>query len=91
MPLPSLDNPSLTVWYVSFAIAGVVITLVVILVAIILTQARRIAVQAEKITASLEQTRLNTLPMWDVATVNEGLTNIVGSAQAARGVMEDRL
>lgn len=89
--MPSLDNPSLTVWYVSYAIAGLVITLVVILVAIILTQARRIAVQAEKITASLEQTRLNTLPMWDVATVNEGLTNIVGSAQAARGVMEDRL
>lgn len=89
--MPSLDNPSLTTWYVSYVIAGVCITIVVILVAIILTQARRIAVQAAAVTESLEQSRLNTLPMWDVATVNEGLTNIVGSAQAARGVMEDRL
>lgn len=88
---PSLETPSLTVWYVSFAIAGVCITLVVILVAIILTMARRIAVQATSITEALEQSRINTLPMWDVATVNEGLTGIVGSAQAARGVLEERL
>lgn len=90
--MPSdLDTPSLTDWYIGYAIAGVVITLVVILVAIILTMARRIAVQAAAITESLEQARVNTLPMWDVATVNEGLTNIVGNAQAARGVLEDRL
>jgi hypothetical protein len=89
--LPSLDTPSLTVWFVSYAIAGVCITIVVILVAIILTMARRIAVQAKGATDSLEESRVNTLPMWDVANVNEGLTGIVGSAQAARGVLEARL
>lgn len=88
---PSLSTPELTVWYVSFAIAGVCITLVVVLVAIILTMARRIAVQATGITEALEASRMNTLPMWDVAKVNAGLTSIVGSAQAARGVLEERL
>lgn len=86
-----LDSPSLTTWYISFVIAGVVITLVVVLVAIILTMARRIAVQALEVTAALEEARANTEALWDVAKVNEGLTSIVGSAQAARGVLGARL
>lgn len=86
-----LDSPSLTTWYVSFVIAGVIITLVVILVAIILTMARRIAVQATLITESLEESRANTEALWEVAKVNEGLTSIVANAQAARGVLGARL
>ncbi|MBW3648540.1 MAG: hypothetical protein KY440_12385 [Actinobacteria bacterium] len=67
------------------------ITIVVILVAIILTMARRIDVQARAIIEGLEDSRANTMALWDVATVNEDLTGIVGSAQAARGVLEARL
>ncbi len=91
MPLDVLDQPSLTAWYIGFAIAGVCITIVVILVAIILTMARRIDVQARAIIEGLEDSRANTMVLWDVATVNEDLTGIVGSAQAARGVLEARL
>jgi len=91
MPADVLDSPSLFSWYVGLTIAGVLITVVVILVAIILTMARRIAVQAQAITDSLEESQVHTLALWDVAQVNEGLTGIVGSAQAARGVLEAKL
>ncbi len=82
---------SLRGWYIGFAIAGVAIAVVVVLVAIIMTMARRIAIQAAAITEGLDQARVHTLALWDVAKVNEGLTSIVGSAAAARGVLEAKL
>lgn len=89
--VPSLDAPSLTGWYIGYAIAGVSITLVVVLVGVILTRARQIAVQAEVVCGTLERARANTVPLHSLPTVNAALISIVGSATAARGVLEDRL
>ncbi len=74
----------LTGWYVGFVIALVVISAVVVLVAIILGLARRIGVQAEAITASLDQARVSTLPLWEVDKVNEELKLIARNAEEAR-------
>ena len=77
----------LTGWYIGFVIALVVITIVVILAGMILGLARRIAVQAEAITISLDEGRLNTLPLWEVDKVNEELRLIVRNAEMARSVL----
>ena len=74
----------LTGWYVGYIIAGVLITVVVILVAIILGLARRIGVQADVVVGALDQARINTLPLWDVDKVNGGVRSIITSAQEAR-------
>ncbi|CAN5625494.1 hypothetical protein BH20ACT2_BH20ACT2_20850 [soil metagenome] len=78
----------LTGWYVGFAIALVVITLIVVLVGIILGLARRIGTQATKIEQALDESRVNTLPLWDVAIVNDSLGDIVRDATAARNALE---
>ena len=77
----------LTGWYIGFVIALVVISVVVVLAAMILGLARRIGVQAEAITASLDEGRLNTLPLWEVDKVNEELRLIVRDAEAARAAL----
>ena len=84
MPLAAVV---LTGWYVGYAIAAVIITLVVILVGIILALARRIGVQAQEITAALDEARINTLPLWDVDKVNSGVRSIIRSAETARQVL----
>ncbi len=78
---------TLTGWYVGYVIAAVVITIVVILVGIILALARRIGVQALQITASLDEARISTLPLWEVDKVNSGVRSIIKSAQSARQVL----
>jgi hypothetical protein len=77
----------LTGWYVGYAIAAVIITLVVILVGIILALARRIGVQAQEITAALDEARINTLPLWEVDKINSGVRSIIRSAETARQVL----
>lgn len=79
---------ALTGWYVGFFIGAVVIVIVVTLVAIILRVARKIAIQARLVTLALEDCRVNTLPLWDIQTVNSGVMDINQSAAAARGVLE---
>ena len=78
---------SLSGWYVGYVIAGVIITVVVILVGIILSQARRIGLQAADITAALDEGRINTLPLWELDKVNSGVRSIIKSAQSARQVL----
>ncbi len=84
----ALLGVSLAGWYVGYAIAAVTIAIVVVLVAIILGLARRIGVQAEAVTESLENSRVNTLALWDVDKVNESVRNIIRSAEQARSVLE---
>ncbi len=74
----------LTGWYIGFVIALVVISVVVVLAAMILGLARRIGVQAEAITVSLDEGRVNTLALWEVDKVNEELRLIVRDAEQAR-------
>lgn len=78
------NNTDLTRWHIAYYVAGAVLALVVALVAIILELARRINKQALDITAALDDSRANTLPLWDVASVNRGLENIVKGAATAR-------
>ncbi len=78
----------LTGWYVGFAIAAVVIGLVVALVATILRLARRIAIQALAVDEQLELSRAATNCIGDVPKVNAGLKDIAECCIAARGVLE---
>lgn len=77
----------LTGWYVGFAIGLVVIALVVVLVGMILGLARRIGVQAEQVTVALDDARVNTLPLWELAKVNDGVRGITKKAGRAREVL----
>ncbi|MGH9279083.1 MAG: hypothetical protein ACRD12_13385 [Acidimicrobiales bacterium] len=78
---------SLAGWFVGYVIAAVVIAIVVINVAIILSLARRIGVQADQITTALDEARINTLPLWDVDKINGGVRSITQSAQEARALL----
>lgn len=79
---------SLTGWYVGFIIALVVLVIVVALVGIILGLARRIGVQALAATEALDESRINTLGLWEVDKINGGVRSIVRNAEEARGALE---
>ncbi len=78
---------SLTGWYVGFAIAAVTITAVVVLVGIILGLARIIARQASDITKGLDDSRINTMALWDVDVVNRSIVGINRNAAKARAAL----
>ena len=78
---------SLTGWYVGFALAGLTITIVVVLVGTILGEARIIGRQAVEITTALEESRLNTLALWDVDLVNRSVIGINRNAAKARALL----
>jgi len=80
----------LTGWYVGLTIGAVVIAIVVVLVATILGLARRISVQARSITGALNEARANTLPLWDVDKVNEGIRLTIKHAEQARAALARR-
>lgn len=75
-------------WYLGFAIAAVVIAIVVALVAWILRLARGIAIQALAVDEQLELARGYTVCIGDVPKVNAGLKDIAECCIAARGVLE---
>ncbi len=79
---------SLTGWYVGFAIAAITISAVVVLVGTILGEARIIARQAVDITEALEESRLNTMALWDVDLVNRSVIGVNRNAAKARSVLE---
>lgn len=81
-------EPHLFGWYVGFAVAFAAIVVVVVLVASILTLAKRIGDQAQMAIQGLDECRTTTLPLWDVQktvdhanNINQGLTK----ARAALG------
>jgi hypothetical protein len=78
---------SLGGWYVGFIIAAVTISAVVVLVGIILGEARIIGRQAADITESLEESRLNTLALWDVDLVNRSVISVNRNAAKARAAL----
>ena len=78
---------SLGGWYVGFIIAAVTISAVVVLVGIILGLARIIGRQAVAITEALEESRLNTLALWDVDVVNRSVIGINRNAAKARAAL----
>ncbi len=78
---------SLTGWYVGFAIAAITISVVVVLVGTILGEARIIGRQAVDITEGLEESRLNTMALWDVDLVNRSVIGINRNAAKARAAL----
>ncbi len=79
---------ALTGWYLGFALAILVIAIVVVLVSWILRLARKIAIQALAVDEQLELARAATICIGDVPKVNAGLKDIAECCIAARGVLE---
>ena len=71
-------------WYLGFAIAVVVISVVVALVAPILILAARIARQAPQINAALQQSYRNTLPLADLRQTIDHAEVIIGGLERGR-------
>lgn len=97
MPMPRIllqaaeAEPRLFGWYLGFAIGFAIIVVVVVIVAAILTLAERIGKQAQEAIEALEQGRMNTLPMWDLAHTNEHAQGVLLSLQQARGVLQEEV
>jgi hypothetical protein len=71
-------------WYLGFAIAVVVISVVVALVAPILVLAARIARQAPEINAGLQQAYRHTLPLADLRQTIDHAEVIIGGLERGR-------
>ena len=84
---PGMFAVSLTGWYVGFAIGAVTITIVVVLVGIILGLARIIGRQAVDITRALDDSRINTMALWDVDVVNRSIVGVNRNAAKARAAL----
>ncbi len=79
-----LAASDMTGWWVGYIIGGVVVALVAALVLLITKTAHGIAVAAEDITRSLEESRIRTEALWEVATTNEVASAILSGAIEAR-------
>jgi hypothetical protein len=73
-----------TSWYVGWAIAAVVVAIAATLLLTIIFLGRRVARQADEITAALDGTRANTDPLWSVKQININLDRINRGLAAAR-------
>jgi hypothetical protein len=71
-------------WYLGFAIAVAVISVVVALVAPVLVLAARIARQAPQINQALQQSYRNTLPLADLRHTIDHVEVIIGGLQRGR-------
>ncbi|MGH9125819.1 MAG: hypothetical protein ACRDZ8_13990 [Acidimicrobiales bacterium] len=81
----------LTGWYGAFAVAIVIIGIVVFFVGWILQFAGKIAAQASRVNANLGAIAASTEAIGDVSTVNSGLKDIAESCIVARQVLEANL
>jgi Na+-transporting NADH:ubiquinone oxidoreductase subunit NqrC len=81
---PGAGEAHLFGWYLGFAIAVVVISVVVALVAPVLVLAARIARQAPQINQALQQSYRNTLPLADLRQTIDHVEVIIGGLQRGR-------
>lgn len=73
-----------TWWYVGWAIAAAVVVIAASLLLVIILLGRRVARQADEITAALDGARANTDPLWDVKRINLNIDRINRGLAAAR-------
>jgi len=73
-----------TWWYVGWVIAAVVVLIAATLLLTIILLGRRVASQADDITAALDGARANTDSLWDVKQININLDRINRGLAAAR-------
>lgn len=81
-------DPHLFGWYLGFAIAAVVITAVVALIAAILQIARRIGMQAQMAVQGLSRAYDNTLPLRDLALTSDIAGSVTLNLNRVRRSME---
>jgi hypothetical protein len=82
--VPGPGEAHLFGWYLGFAIAVLVIAVVVALVAPLLVLAARIARQAPQINAALQQAYRNTVPLADLRQTIDHAEVILGGLQRGR-------
>lgn len=75
-------------WWVGISIGSAVVLVVVILVALILMYAARIADQASDGIGRMDMARANTDPVWRIQDINVSVTGIWRSAERARQLLE---
>ena len=73
-----------TWWYVGWVIAAAVVMIAATLLLAIIFLGRRVARQANEITAALDGTRQNTDPLWGVKQININIDRINRGLAAAR-------
>ena len=71
-------------WTFGWIVAAVVVLVAAILLVAIIMLGRRVTAQAEEITESLDRTRVNTDPLWEVKRTNLAIDRIVRGLAAAR-------
>ncbi|MHB1712201.1 MAG: hypothetical protein ACYCV7_12475 [Acidimicrobiales bacterium] len=71
-------------WIVGYAVGLAVVIVVVVLLVLMIIGASRAAQKAEDIEAALEDSRVNTLGLWEIDTTNQVATRIVAAATSIR-------
>lgn len=71
-------------WYVGWAVGVVVVLIAALLLLAIIALGRRIARQADDITAALDGTRRNTLPLYDTSHTNLAIDQITRGLRGVR-------
>jgi hypothetical protein len=74
-------------WYLGLTLGFIIVTVVVIVVAVILSYASRIADQTRLANEGLEEVRTGTAPLWEVRKTNTSGVAILEAARTARGVV----
>jgi hypothetical protein len=86
--LAAQGDPHLFGWFLGFAIAGTVITVVVALIAAILQVARRIGLQAQMAVQGLTVAYDNTLPLRDLAITEDIAGSVTHNLYRVRRALE---
>ena len=81
-------DPHLFGWYTGFAIAAVIITVVVALIAAILQVARRIGMQAQMAVQGLSRAYDNTYPLRDLAITGDIASSVTQNLHRVRKALE---
>lgn len=85
-PIPMLIISNTTAWYVGLALGFVVVSVAVVIVAIILVLASRIADQAREATEGVDTVRTQTDELSGIAQINDSGVRILHAARALRKV-----
>lgn len=90
MLIAAASNDSYTGWYVGIGIGFLIVTVVVILVGMILSQASRIGHQALDGIELMDEAREASLSVWDLQVMNTAVTSMWRNAENARQLITGR-
>ena len=90
MLIAAATNDSYTGWYVGLGIGFLIVTVVVILVGMILSQASRIGHQALDGIELMDEAREASLSVWDLQVMNTQASSIWRNAESARQLITGR-